>query len=267
MAVPSRSIAAAPAVPSVGERLAAIAPRARTGVLEDTSARIGLAVDLGLLPPGERLPGEDELAGTFGIAPITVRRALRSLCDLGVLERRRGRAGGTFVALDPPRQVLREFEAYQTVSGEVVELIDHRLALESGIAHLAARRARRGHVTRLRVLVADMERAETWPAFRAVDLRFHLELAAVAGAGGAARTLAGVLARLFRFYVPYPIAYLRRQNREHAALVDAVASRDGAAAAAVAERHITELYETVFVSPREPAGTGAGPRPRALGRR
>jgi DNA-binding FadR family transcriptional regulator len=254
MAFASEPATRSPAAPSAGERLAAVAPRGRAGVLEDTSARIGLAVDLGLLPPGERLPGEDELASTFAIAPITVRRALRSLCDLGVLERRRGRAGGTFVALDPPRRVLREFEAYQTVSGEVVELIDHRLALESGIAHLAARRARRTHVTRLRGLVEEMDRAETWAAFRAVDPRFHLELAAVAGAAGAARTLAGVLARLFRFYVPYPIAYLRRQNREHAALVDAVESRDAAAAAAVAEGHITELYETVFVSPGEPTG-------------
>lgn len=244
-----------PPVPSVEERLAALAPRGRTGVLEDTAARIGLAVDLGLLPPGERLPGEDELAATFGIAPITVRRALRSLRNLGVLERRRGRAGGTFVASDPPRQVLQEFESYKTASGEVVELIDHRLALESGLAHLAARRARPEQVERLRGLVHAMDRAETWTAFRALDPRFHLELAGAAGADGAARTLAGVLGRLFRFFVPYPIEYLHARNREHAALVGALEARDPSAAAAVAERHITELYETVFVSPRRPRAT------------
>ena len=242
---------ASPTVPSVDERLAALAPRGRTGVLEDTAARIGLAVDLGLLAPGERLPGEDELAATFGIAPITIRRALRSLRNLGVLERRRGRAGGTFVASDPPRQVLQEFESYKTASGEVVELIDHRLALESGLANLAARRARPEQVERLRELVRAMDGAETWTAFRALDPRFHLELAAAAGADGAARALAGVLGRLFRFFVPYPIEYLHERNREHAALVDALAAHDPSAAAGVAERHITELYETVFVSPRK----------------
>jgi DNA-binding FadR family transcriptional regulator len=248
-----------PAAPSIEERLGALAPRGRSGVLEDTAARIGLAVDLGLLAPGERLPGEDELAATFDIAPITVRRALRGLRNLGVLERRRGRAGGTFVAPSPPRQVLQEFESYKTASGEVVELIDHRLALESGLAHLAAQRALPEHVERLRKLVRAMDEAVSWTAFRAVDPRFHLELAKVAGATGAARALAGVLGRLFRFYVPYPIEYLHLRNREHAALVNALEARDPSAAAGVAEQHITELYETVFVTPRGPrSGERAG---------
>jgi hypothetical protein len=48
--------------------------------------------------------------------------------------------------------------------------------------------------------------------------------------------------------------------------VDAVESRDTAAAAAVAERHIRELYETVFVSPGEWTAGGAA-RPPAPGAR
>jgi hypothetical protein len=100
-----------------GDRLDAIAPTAHAGFLADTTVRIGLAVDLGLLQPNERLPGEEELASTFGVSRMTTRRALQLLSERGVLVRRRGRGGGTFVASDPPRRVLGEFEAYRMASG------------------------------------------------------------------------------------------------------------------------------------------------------
>ena len=215
--------------------------------------RIGLAVDLGLLAPNERLPVENELAATFGVSTATVRRALQLLADQGVLARRRGRLGGTFVAADPPRHVLHEFEAYRATSGEVFDLIDYRLVLECGTAHLAAGRATADDIQRLRDLVRAMDEAETWGAFRRIDPRFHLEVAAISGSTGAARELAGTLGRLFRFYVPYPMSYLRASNREHESLVHALERRDAAGAVAVIEAHITELYGTVFVSHEQPS--------------
>jgi DNA-binding FadR family transcriptional regulator len=237
---------------TAGDRLDAVAPAAHAGVLADTAVRIGLAVDLGLLQPDERLQGEDELAATFGVSRMTVRRALQLLSDRGVLVRRRGRGGGTFVAADPPRGVLREFESYRTVSGEVFDLIDNRLVIECGAAYLAAGKATPGDVDRLRGLVREMDAARTWTAFRAVDPRFHLAVASIAGSNGAVGALADVLGRLIRFYVPYPISYLHASNREHEALVEAIAAHDRMAAVAVIDRHISELRHTVFVKPERP---------------
>ncbi len=234
---------------SAGERLDAIAPVAHRDVLTDTVVRIALAVDLGLLEPNERLPPEDEIAATFGVSRMTTRRALQVLADRGVLVRRRGRGGGTFVASDPPRGVVGD-EAYRPVSGEVFDLIDHRLVIECGAAYLAAGRATPADVERLRGLVREMDAAQTWTAFRAVDPRFHLAVAEIAGSVGAVEALAKVLARLFRFYVPYPIAYLHASNREHEALVDAIAAGEPARAVGIIERHIAELRGTVFVEPR-----------------
>lgn len=246
-------------LPGPEERLEPVASRSRSRALQDTAVRIGLAVNLGLLGPNERLPTEDDLAATFGVSPATVRRALQLLADRGVVVRRRGRLGGTFVAPDPPRQVLSEFEAYRASSGEVFELIDYRLVLESGTASLAAGRATAADVDRLRQLVRAMDEAESWIAFRRVDPRFHLEVATIAGSTAATRALAETLGRLFRFYVPYPMTYLRGSNREHAALVDAIAAHDRAGAVAVIEGHIRELYGTVFVSP-DLDGGGEGER-------
>lgn len=52
--------------------------------------------------PGDRLPSERELVTDFGVARMTVRHALELLQDEGVIDRRRGRTGGTFVRELPP---------------------------------------------------------------------------------------------------------------------------------------------------------------------
>ena len=49
--------------------------------------------------PGELIPNEAELAREFGCARATVNRALRSLADAGLLDRRR--KAGTRIALQP----------------------------------------------------------------------------------------------------------------------------------------------------------------------
>ncbi len=52
-------------------------------------------VTAGRWRPGERAPSENELAGTYWVAPGTARRALRELVDEGLLESIRGK--GAFV--------------------------------------------------------------------------------------------------------------------------------------------------------------------------
>lgn len=54
------------------------------------------------LVPGDRLPSERELVDAFDVARMTVRHALEILQEEGIIERRRGRTGGTFVRALPP---------------------------------------------------------------------------------------------------------------------------------------------------------------------
>ena len=56
------------------------------------------AVEAGALPPGTQLPAENTLARILGLSVGTVRRAMQSLSEEGVLSRRHG--AGTFIA-DP----------------------------------------------------------------------------------------------------------------------------------------------------------------------
>lgn len=234
----------------------------RLTALETVRARIGLAVDLGLLAPGERLPSTDRIAAALGVGEITVRRALSTLCQDGVLERRRGRNGGTRVAEHPARGVVGAMDSYRARNSEVHALVDQRLVLECGIAHLAARNADATAVAHLERLADEMDQVPTWAEFHGCDERFHLAVAAATGVPAAAEAYRGVLQRLYPYYLPYPMDALRESNREHHALVDALRAGDTAAAADIARRHVEVLHRTMFVGLLETA-EGRATEPRA----
>ena len=78
------------------------APVAAPSTYDHTLERLGTAIRIGLLGPGERLPPERDLAEQLGISRSTLRQALATLTASGHLVAMRGRAGGTFVAEAPP---------------------------------------------------------------------------------------------------------------------------------------------------------------------
>src|SRR5680860_905270 len=51
----------------------------------------------GRLLPDDKLPPEEDLAAALGVSRMTLRQALGSIEAKGLLERRRGRAGGNFI--------------------------------------------------------------------------------------------------------------------------------------------------------------------------
>ena len=83
-----------------------------------------------------------------------------------------------------------------------------------------------------------MDAAPDWASFRPLDQVFHLALAGVTGSPRALDELAVVLSKLAKLYFPYPLDYLRESNREHQAIVDAIAARDVLAALQAVEQHV-----------------------------
>jgi GntR family transcriptional regulator len=58
-----------------------------------------IAAEIADWPAGRRLPSEDELAETYGVARMTVRRAKEVLTERGLVRTLHGR--GTFVVTPP----------------------------------------------------------------------------------------------------------------------------------------------------------------------
>src|SRR5918998_615693 len=123
---------------------------------EETVDRLGTAIRLGILPAGTRLPSERDLAEQLGISRSTLRLAITTLVESGHLVSVRGRAGGTFVADEPPLAGDREGPLRE----DWREVLDLRVALEVGAVTLAAERADPGVLGELRDVIARIAHPE-----------------------------------------------------------------------------------------------------------
>ncbi|QPK78685.1 GntR family transcriptional regulator [Corynebacterium lizhenjunii] len=93
------------------------------------------------LRPGDRFPTERELVDEYGVARMTVRHALEILQLEGLIDRRRGRTGGTFVRAIPPVVELTDLEGiYAQLAAKGAPIQARVLSLEKRAAprHIAA---------------------------------------------------------------------------------------------------------------------------------
>ncbi len=91
------------------------------------------------LQPGEKLPNEVELSQRLGVSRTTLREAIRTLADRGVLEVHRGR--GTFVSRRVEDIDDFGFSGLERVRGQLRDLFELRGMFEPRAAALACRRA------------------------------------------------------------------------------------------------------------------------------
>lgn len=219
----------------------------RTTAVDTARARISLAVELGMLTPGERLPRAEDTARAFGVSEMTVRRAYRMLSDEGVVVRRPGRSGGTFIADAPSVGTVVEIDAYRADAVHVHALIDQRATLEAGLAVLASADPDEETLAKLESLVEEMRAAPDWTGFRTADSAFHDALAQASGVHAAAELHHRVSHELYTYFIPYRIDYLRASNEEHARLIEALRAGDAASASRLAFDHVAELHASMYI--------------------
>jgi len=216
---------------------AVFAPVRSQTAFEETVERLGTAIKLGLLAPGSQLPAERELCTRMGIARSTLRQALTALSQSGHVFATRGRGGGTFVSnplppTDPPSpQTLARWR----------ETCDQRLAVELGVAVLAAERAQPADIETLDELAALLERTlEDFAAYRQADIRLHVGLAEATRSAQLVQAMTEVQGAMTGLiaYIAHPPQVLASSNAQHRRLLAAVRERDGMRAARVMSEHL-----------------------------
>jgi GntR family transcriptional regulator, transcriptional repressor for pyruvate dehydrogenase complex len=216
---------------------AVFAPVRSQTAFEETVERLGTAIKLGLLAPGSQLPAERELCARLGIARSTLRQALTALGQSGHVFATRGRGGGTFVSDpqppgDPPSaQMLARWR----------ETCDQRLAVELGVAVLAAERAQRADLDTLDDVAAMLEDTlEDFGAYRQADIRLHVGLAEATRSTGLVRAMTeaqGAMSDLIA-YIAHPPQVLASSNTQHRRLLAAVREGDAMRAASAMSEHL-----------------------------
>lgn len=165
-------------------------PEAVAGALRDQILN-------GTTAPGERLPGNRELALSFRVSMGSVREAISMLSAEGLIETRAGR--GTYVARGADSPAARSVPDVVLARKSVEDLIEAREILELQLVALAAQRASAAQVDTLAHLVDEMDAAVHNPArYSTVDVAFHLALAEAAGNQVLSDAMANIRASLKR---------------------------------------------------------------------
>lgn len=207
------------------------ATRAWRTVLDHLERELGE----GRLGPGDRLPGERDLAARLGVGRSSVREAVRVLDVMGVVRTATG-SGPTSGAIIVARPgagmstMLRLQTAAQAFG--VDDVVATRVAIETAVVGVLATSPEESRTLEAsRELLAAMEDEELSPAeFLALDARFHLTLAEATG-NQVMLAVMGGLRTAIEAYVQQGIARIddwaatvARLRTEHAALLDAVAA-------------------------------------------
>ncbi len=194
----------------------------------------------GDLEPGDKL-NEEALAAQFNVSRGPVREAFRALESAGLVRTEKNR--GVFV-----RQVSIE---------DADEIYEVRAGLDELIGRLLAPRIQPGQLAQLRELMKKMQqaaRARSVAQYYPLNVQFHDLLAEFTGNG----TLLNHYRRLVNELHLYRRETLARgadsfpiSTREHAAIVDALARRDGDRAGTLMYDHAMESRDRLHAALEE----------------
>jgi DNA-binding FadR family transcriptional regulator len=203
---------------------------------EETVERLGTAIKVGLLAAGSKLPPERELADELGISRSTLRQALTALVQSGHLMAARGRGGGTFVADAPPLTVGTGPDR-----AKMRDVLDYRVAVETGAAMLAAERCEPEDLDRMRELVEAMKEGETdFDTYRRADIRFHIAMAEAAKSHrlvAAMTEVQGDMSELIAL-IAHPEEVLAQSNAQHGRLIKLLEAGHSTGAAELIRKHL-----------------------------
>ncbi|MEM1261432.1 MAG: FCD domain-containing protein [Pseudomonadota bacterium] len=214
---------------------------------ESVAQHIKQRIANGIYRPGERLPGERELADELGVSRVTVREAEIALQAMGHIQIKAG--SGAYVSEQP----IGVIGLVPRVSA--LELTQARLLFESEAAALAARAIDSDTLARLKSLVEVM--SEPHPDDAAVadnaDREFHLSIAKASGNTAVHFTIES----LWRMRNELPSVQeahasvcsdetAKERGREHQAIFDALQRRDASAAREAMQKHFTRLLASMI---------------------
>jgi GntR family transcriptional regulator, transcriptional repressor for pyruvate dehydrogenase complex len=197
---------------------------------------------LGLVKPGDAFPPERELARILRVGRSTVQEALSLLQQEGLVERRPGRSGGTFVtgsAADVSESESTR-AALRPLVGATYEALDFRLEIEPLVAGLAALHATPDDLEVIQNEAIAVIEAEDDREFMEHDTAFHEAVAEASQNRFYASALKQVRANLDEVLAALPgsPSWHARSYGQHAAVIAAIVAHDELRARDAMREHV-----------------------------
>ncbi|MEJ2044184.1 MAG: FadR/GntR family transcriptional regulator [Reinekea sp.] len=191
-----------------------------------------------------RIPSERSLSESFGVSRSTVREALNTLREQGILKSVTG--SGHYVQSKEPDHSSLFDSRITDLTHE--ELREYRYAIEAQCAYLAAQRATQEQLKKLERAhqhLRYMYRKQDLKAEGLADARFHLAIADASGNRILAQSLKNLFS-LLRANVTANISSLSKRPetrlrlmKQHTSLFEAIYHRKPEKARQVAQEHMT----------------------------
>jgi len=118
---------------------------------EDIAAQIKQAILSERLIDGDRLPPERALADQFQVGRVTIREAFRTLEAMGLIEIKKGSAGGAFIrAADPDAMATMIMDRFQLEGTTHDQMIEARIGIETAIMSSVIKNATEEDIEKIR---------------------------------------------------------------------------------------------------------------------
>lgn len=211
---------------------------------------VSLIVD-GTFAPGDKLPGELQLAQRLGVGRSTVREAIKSLVSRNVLEIHRG--NGTFVCeqtgrVDDPLGL--QFVQDKRKLG--LDLCEIRAIIEPQIAALAAENATPEEIDAMQEICDQIaQKVEQGANYGDLDSHFHTMLAQCTR-NSIMPSLIPIITQAIPLFIDITGSSLAQQTViTHQMVLDAVRAHDAEAAAAAMRRHLQDNRDSILAVPEK----------------
>jgi GntR family transcriptional regulator, transcriptional repressor for pyruvate dehydrogenase complex len=212
--------------------------------------RLTFEIESGKLAPGSRLPTEQALINATGVSRTVVREAISALRANGLVITRQG--VGAFVSPDAQNRPFRIHADDLRSINEVLKVFELRISIETEAAGFAAERRTRRHLGDMkRCLRLIDHQIELGQSAADADYIFHKAIFAAANNS----YFVQFLEFLGRFIIPRQRIqrgledpdqrgiYLKRIQKEHFAIFDAIKAADPEAARKAARAHLINAQE------------------------
>lgn len=212
-------------------------------------SHISSLIQSGALAVGDRLPSESEIVRSEGVSRTVVREAISKLQAAGLVATRHGI--GTFVREQSERGDFGLEGGMVNTTGDVLALLEVRIALETEVAALASLRRTDSHLQAM-TLAMESFRKEIHTGHDAVnpDFQFHLGMARAAGNRyflDILTTLGSKVIPRSRLHIdeqdPQRQEYLKRIHNEHEDIYNAILRGDPEASRAAVRNHLGNSRE------------------------
>lgn len=219
-------------------------PPGRTALVDHVVGEVRAAILRGDYEVGGELPAAEKLADGFGVSMTVIREAMRELRSQGLVEVFQGKR--PLVAAANSTATVSMLGQSLGRAGRMEDLMQVRWVLEVAIAAIAAEKATTEHLIRLAAAVDEMRDGTTVDRQVDADVQFHRVLAEATGNPLFPILLQSLEALLREFRrQAIEVRGVRSGIKEHAAVLEAVRSRDPQAAREAMIRHMKLAERTL----------------------